>query len=221
MERGFTDASRYANATVHDVVGLTHRVGSRRLPPMLKQQFHDTESQMKFRAQSCARAGLGSRHGDPSARHLERGAGDEGRAPGGAADRGRDRRDGRAELRPPPPAGDARPDAGPASWPSGRPRTAGCASARASPTRALIAELARPAARASRSPRAPSARRRSATAARSAATSAPRRRPATRLPPLFAVRRRGRARVDARHAPRARSTSSSPARSATCSRPTS
>ena len=36
------------------------------------------------------------------------------------------------------------------------------------------------------------------------------------LPPLYACRRRGRARVDARHAARSRSRSSSPARSATC-----
>ena len=60
-------------------------------------------------------------------------------------------------------------------------------------------------------PRARSGRRRSATGARSAATSAPRPRPATRTRRCWPRRRRGRGRVGARHPAASRSTSSTPA----------
>ena len=54
------------------------------------------------------RCAISSSHGVPAARHLGGGAGDEGRAPGGAAAVGRDRRDGRAELRARAAGGDPR-----------------------------------------------------------------------------------------------------------------
>ena len=104
----------------------------------------------------------------------------QGRAARRLADPGRDRPDGRAQLRPRPAGDDAEPERG-----RGAARLVArerLAAARRGPD--LRRDRARRAARSCcpRSPRrrARSARRRSATAARSAATSAPRHRPATR-----------------------------------------
>ena len=92
---------------------------------------------------------------------------------------GRDGRDGRAELRPRAAGGDPRPHARRRAHGSTGATTACCGSAPASHTRARSPSSATRCP-GWRSPRARSARRRSATAGRSAATSAPPPPPATR-----------------------------------------
>ena len=123
--------------------------------------------------------------GDPRARHLGAGARHEGGPARGDPDRRRHRPHGGAELRSCPSAGDPGPHA--------RARAARMGDRRRPPAhrrrRHLHARSSRSSATACpawRSRRARSARRRSATAGPSAATSAPPRPPATRLPPLYA-----------------------------------
>ena len=107
----------------------------------------------------------------------------EGRAARRGADPGRHRRDGRAQLRPRAAAGAAEPERGARAARAGRARTARCGSAPGSPTPRRWGSPSR-CPRWPR-PRARSAGRRSATAARSAATSARPRRPGDALPPLL------------------------------------
>ena len=104
-------------------------------------------------------------------------------------------------------------DARRASSPAGQRDGGRCASAPASRYTRVVAELGASAARAWPRRRAPSARRRSATAARSAATSAPPRPPATRCRRCSRPAPRSSCASARRHAPRRRSPSSSPARS--------
>ena len=106
------------------------------------------------------------------------------RAPGRAAAGGRDGPHGRPQLRPRAAAGDPRPHARPRAARVGAGGRAG-ARRRRRHLHADHGRAGRPAARASRSRAGRSARCRSATAGRSAATSPPPRPPATALPPLY------------------------------------
>ena len=167
--------------------------------PRVQPDHRGDRGQLRVAARRRPRLG-GQRHGAPAAGHLGGGARGQGRHRTPCRSR-RDRRDGRAQLRPPPARARARPHA--------RRRADGVGARGRPPAHRRRRDATRGSSTSwatgcpgSRWPRGPSARRRSATGARSAATSARPRRPATACRRCYASDAEVEVASVARHAPR-------------------